>query len=235
MRQWFAMALLTLAAMAPFLSIAGAQSASPSPNQELPSIEGAPNPLDAPLVDAGAAVDTILQSETLWYAVDARPGQRVRATVIIVGRPDAPGSEDTYLEVTLTDPQRQPVTQSDAEFTGQDDAIVELPVEEILPVGGDRPLLSVALRSRTGQTDLEAQAFRLQIAVDVTGTPVPIQSLTPERPQDSAGPPDPAPTVTTAPPPPLGPAQPARDLVPIALVALAIGGFAGFELSRRGL
>lgn len=241
MKRGVATALLTFAAMALLLPTAGGQSASPNqnppspqPSQELPSIEGAPNPLDAPLLNAGGAVDTILQSETLWYAIDALPGQRAGATVIIVGRPDGPSSEDTYLEATLTDPQRQPVTQADVEFTGQEDAIVELPAEQVPPVGGERPLLSVAVRSPTGQTDLEGDAYRLQIAVAVTGTAVPVQS-TPAPTQDSPGPPDPAPTVTTAPPPPPGPAQPARDLVPIALVALAVVGFAGFELSRRGL
>lgn len=247
MTRWLATALLTVLATAVLATVmlvptAWAQSPppgqdppSPQPSQELPSVEGAANPLDAPLVGAGSAVDTILQSETLWYAVDAQPGQRVGATVLVVGRPTGPASEDTSLEVTLTDPQRQPITEAEAEFTGQEEAVAELPAEEIPPVGGDRPLLSVGLRSRTGQADLQSEAYRLQFAIVIDGSPLPVDPPTPEGTESAPGSPAPAPTVTAVPPPAPRPAQPVRDLVPIALVALAIGGFAGFELSRRGL
>lgn len=230
-----ALTLVLLAVASLTLLATGVGAQTPQPSQELPSVEGAANPLDAPLVAAGSVVDTILQSETLWYAVDAGPGQRVGVAVTVVGRPDGPEAEDTLVEVSLTDPQRQPVAQAEVEFNGQEEATADVPAQEILPVGGEHPLVSVGLRSPSGQTDLEGVGYRVQLTVTVAGTPLPSPNPAAGTPGGPAATPGPAPTVTAPPLPPPGEPQPIRDLAPIALVALALGGFAGFEFSRRGL
>ncbi|MGI9018603.1 MAG: hypothetical protein ACR2HR_16120 [Euzebya sp.] len=227
--------LIIAAVLAPVVAAQTPTAPNPAPTVELPSIEGAANPLDAPLVGVGSFVDTILQTETLWYALDAQPGQRVGATVGVIGRPGDPVAADTFLEVTVTDQQRQPLEDADSEFRGDVDVFLELATAEVPPIAGNQPLLSVGLRSATGQADLAGVGYRLQVTVVIDGTPVAVAepdsgTAGPGRPEPTTGP-----TVTTPPVPPPGDPQPVRDLTPFALVALAVGGFAGFELSRRGL
>lgn len=206
----------------------------PVPAEEVPSVTGAANPVDAPLLGSGTVVDTILQSETLWYAVDAAPGQRVGATVLVVGRPDGPEADDTVLEVTVTDPQRQPLDVAETAFTGQADGIVELPTAEIPAIGGDQPLLSVSLHARAGAQSLQGTGYRLQLTVVIDGVAMAPAETAPPVTQMPAEP-QPEVTVTSAPAPPPGPPNVVGDLLPFALISLAVGGFAGFELSRRGL
>ncbi len=222
---------------------AGAQTAAPSApsvpatpsTQEVPSVTGAANPAEAPVVPAGSVVDTVLLTEVLWYAVDAAPGQRVGATVVVVGRPDGPTSEAAAVEVTLTDPQRQPLQSREVGFTGTADGVVEMPTAEIPAVGGERPLLSVALRSDDGEDPLAGTGYRLQLTVVVEGNPAPVEVETAAATPGGAAPPAPDVTVTAAPVPPPGDPDGVRDLAPGALVALALGGVAGVELSRRGV
>lgn len=213
---------------------AAGDAAPPTPAAEQPGVEGAANPADAPLLAPGSYADTILQPETLWYAVDAAAGQRVGATVIVRGRPDGPTSDTTAVEVTVTDPQRQPLATRSAPFTGAADAVVELPSQPLpdLVVADDaRPLLGVTLRSSDATIPLADTGYRLELAVVVEGTAVAVDP--PPPPAGDPAVPEPAPTVTAAPaPPPAAPAV-ARDVAPFALVALAVGGVAGFELSRR--
>lgn len=205
-----------------------------APTEEVSSVIGAANPVDAPLLGAGTVVDTILQSETLWYAVDAAPGQRVGATILVLGRPDGPEADDTFLAVTVTDPQRQPLDGGDVEFSGQEDGLIELPTVEIPAIGGDQPLLSVALLSTAGATSLQGTGYRLQLTVVIGGDPLPPAETAPPV-TDSAPEPEPEVTITSEPTPPPGDPDVVSDLLPFALVSLAVGGFAGFELSRRGL
>lgn len=215
---------------------ASAQPPSGPVQEEVPSTTGAANPLDAPLLQAGTVVDTILQSEVLWYAVDAAPGQAVEATVQIVGRPDGPSADDTILAASLTDPQRQPLVEDEVDFDGQADASVALTAVTIPAVGGDQPLLSVALRSQEGAASLEGTGYRLQLTVAVQGDPLPpAETAPPVTAAPDEGPAsEPAPAVTSPPAPPPGAPDVVGDVLPFALVALAVGGFAGFELSRRG-
>ncbi|CAN5246541.1 hypothetical protein BH23ACT9_BH23ACT9_10620 [soil metagenome] len=223
-------ALLLLIASAILLGPALAAAAV----EEVIEVPGAANPLDAPLLGSGAVVDTILQSETLWYAVDAAPGQEVQVTVVLLGRPDGPQADDTALTATFTDPQRQPLQEGEASFDGRTDSRVELAAAAIPAVSGDRPLLSVSLASAAGLDSLEGTGYRLQLTVLVEGTPLPAVEA---ADTDGAADPDEIPPPAVTAPPVVPPAGPdlVGDLAPFALIALAVGGVAGFELSRRGL
>lgn len=202
--------------------------------EEFASVEGAANPLDAPLLMPGTVVDTILQTEILYYAIDALPGQRVAATVTILGRPDGPQDPGAMLEVILTDAQRQPLNTRTTPFVGNTDALIELPGAS-LPVGvvGEAPLLSVSLPDGSGAAALAGTGYRLQLSIVVDGTAAAPPTAEPSEEATEA--PQPDVTVTEGPTLPPGPADPVADLAPVALIALAVGGVAGFELSRRGL
>jgi hypothetical protein len=218
---------------------------------EASGITGAANPLHAPLVPPGAVADTVVTGETLWYAVDVRPGQLVAVRAVVVGRPGA--ADDLEVVVGVADAQRQELGSRAAPFDGRRDVVVDLPpveVPAVAPPAVDPPavggsgtgasadppgaLVTVTLRSAGDRP--AAGTHRLQLEVDVTGAPdthpAPGQAASggsaptsDQRTGAQAPPTDPVPT---------GPAY-LRDLLPIAVLALAVGGVAGFELSRRGL
>lgn len=221
---------------------AWAQSPSPQPGwsaaataqEERMAIEGAANPLDAPLLAGGTADDTILQSEVLWYAVDAAPGQQVAVTVEVVGRPDGGTGAGGTVSATLTDPQRQPLAEAAEPFDGTADVVLVLPASEIPLIDGDRPLLSVSLRTAAGTPDGPGTGYRLRLAVRVSGAASVLPTEEPPGAAADAAREEPAVVVTAAPVPEPGDPDVVADVLPFALVALAVGGVAGFELSRRG-
>ncbi|MEE8602167.1 hypothetical protein [Euzebya tangerina] len=223
------LAILLLGLLAP---AAWAQS----PTEEVLSVEGAANPLDAPTVQPGMVVDTILESETLWYGIDAGNGQTVTATVTILGQPEAPESERTDLVIGLTDQQRQTLQEDTAPFDGRTDIEVVLADQAIPPIPGGLPLLSVQLTAGADPSGLAGRGFRLVLEVEVTGDAQPLPTVDaappPQQPSAEAG----ADPLFTAPPaPPDEPPDYVGDLFPFAAIALAVGAVAGFELSRRGL
>ena len=234
----FALALLLL-----LTASAQAQSPSPDPQpsdppavqEERAPIEGAANPLDAPLLTGGTADDTILQSEVLWYAVDADPGQQVTVAVEVVGRPDGATGEGTAIAATLTDPQRQPLVEAAEPFDGTADARLQLPATEIPLIDADRPLLSVSLRAPSGTADRSGTGYRLRLSVEVSGEAAALPTADPAGGVASPAPDQPDVVVTAAPVPEPAAPDVVGDVLPFALVALAVGGVAGFELSRRGL
>jgi hypothetical protein len=214
----------------------GAQS--PAPQEERSAVVGAANPLDAPVLTGGAADDTIVESEVLWYAVDAAPGQQVTATVELLGRPDGGAVAGATVTAVLTDPQRQPLVQADAPFDGFADVRLELPTAQIPPTGSARPLLSVSLqavdRSGGAEPDGIGGGHRLRLAVEVSGDPSALPAEQVEDAGAAAVPDEPAVVVTAAPVPQPGAPDIVADVLPFALMALAVGGVAGFELNRRG-
>ena len=95
----------------------------------------------------------------------------------------------------------------------------------------------MTLADPTGRVDLAELGYQLEFALVVSGEAVTAAPVaTPDRGRDRrTRPPDPD---ATAPPVVTGPAAPTspdrtRDLLPIGLVALALGGALGFEASRR--
>ncbi len=216
--------------------------------RETPDVEGAANPLAAPALPRGQATDTILPTEVLWYALPAVSGQQVSVTVTVQGRPDGAVVDATIVEAIVRDAQRLPVQEAVVPFDGRTDAVAAPPPAEVPRVTGEgrsAALLSVALLSREGHGDGGGVGYRVVLQVDVTGDPSPTVSAPPAPGATAA----PAPDATVAPtqpadgaaappqdpPVPATPTSTATDLLPVALVALALGGVGGFELSRRGL
>ena len=205
-------------------------------SEDVPAIEGAANPLDAPVVPPGVSLDSIIQSETLWYAIDAGPGQDISLDVTILAQPDGPEADETLLVASIADGQRQPMVGGDAVFSGLEDVTVSLGPAELPVTGRELPLVSLSLTPPTAGSDLEGRAYRVSLTITVDGEPLPEPSgpaTTSGAQSDTASGSDPL--VTAAPLPDRAPPNYVADLLPVIVVALAIGGFAGFELSRRGL
>lgn len=206
--------------------------------QESVPVEGTGSPIAAPLLVTGLYLDLLRQPETLWYGLEAGAGQEIAVTAVVRGRPDGPASENTQLRVQLLDAQRQPVSETATDrFTGRVDARVEL-VGDPLPAvtaGAGPAYLTVTLADSTGAVDLAELGYQLEFAVLVSGETVtapPAATAVPSAAETApAGVPSAAPDAEAA----AGPTTPNRagDLLPIALITLAVGGALGFEGARR--
>lgn len=215
--------------------------------QEAIGVQGGGDPLQAPVVREGLYVDTIREPETLFYALDARAGQTVTVVAVVRGQPGGPPSDSTRLRAQIYDAQRQPVAEADERFTGQADA--QVPVEAaVLPevsAGSGNAYLAITVADPGGGVPLAGFAYALEFSVAITGeASAPAASGTASAPAATGTPSGPAETGTATVPPTVSPTTPpqatepappavVRDVFPVALVALALGGAAGFELSRR--
>jgi hypothetical protein len=189
--------------------------------QEPVAVAGSGTPAEAPRLQSGGYTDTIREPETLWYAVEAAIDQTVAASIAVRGRADGPSSQRSEVRVELFDAQRQPSGDPQvAAFTGVDDTIVQI-VGNALPrvENQDIAYLAVSLASPEGVNDLRDAEYTLEFAVQVSGEAgAPLTEA--QRPLDQL-----QPTVVTSPPP----SNPVGALLPVVLIALAVGGFAGFE------
>jgi hypothetical protein len=207
-------ALLAMLAGLLLLPAAGAAAQEPT------AVSGSGTPAEAPRLQSGGYTDTIREPETLWYAVEAAIDQTVAASVAVRGQPEGPSSQRSELRVELFDAQRQRSGDPQAAaFTGVDDTVIQI-VGDTLPSleNQDIAYLAVSLASPEGVNDLRDAEYRLEFAVQVSGEPgSPLSGE--ERPVPIE------PTVVTTPPP----GSPVTALLPVVLVALAAGAFAGFE------
>ncbi len=221
------------------VAVTASPSAEPAPAQEALPVEGAGSPDDAPLIGTGYYIDLLRQPETLWYGLEAGAGQQVAVTAVVRGRLGGPSSDATQLRVQLLDAQRQPVSESVTDrFTGTVDARVELVGDPFpaITAGAGPAYLTVTLADPTGRVDLAELGYQLEFALVVSGeavtaAPVATPNANPTA-APSADPAATAPPVVTIPAAPTSPGR-TRDLLPIGLVALALGGALGFEASRR--
>lgn len=204
---------------------AGAQDPAAAPPSG--AAQGGGSAAEATRLAPGGYVDLIGEPETLWYAIDARQGQQVAATVVIRGRPDGVSTTSSELRVALLDAQIQasgePVAQP---FNGNLDTQVQV-VGEVLPeVGAEGAYITVRLASPTGLNDLRDLGYQIEFAIAVGGEPIPLAETQTAEPVAPIERPDSVP-------------QPAAasfgDVLPLALVVMAASGFASYELMRRRL
>lgn len=218
---------------------AGATATAQPGVQESVPVEGSGDPAGAPTLTTGLYLDLLRQPETLWYGVEAAAGQQAAVTVVIRGRPDGPLSENTQLRVQLLDAQRQPVSETGTDrFTGTVDARVEL-VGDPLPAvtaGAGPAYLTVTLADSTGAVDLAELGYQVEFAVSVTGETVtapPAPNAPPTSSEGTASAGEETPGAAPAAAPAATTPDRAGDLLPIGLIALALGGALGFEGARR--
>ncbi len=225
--------LLLVLVLAVTAGPARGQEATPSPDAvgeppEPEVVQGAGSAAEAPLLAPGAYADLLLQTETLWYRVDARQGQQVAATVVVRGRPEGARSEVATLRVALLDAQRQPSGRpAEQRFSGQVDAQVEI-VGDVLPeVGADGSYLTVSLTDPAGTAELADLGYQIEFGVAVGGEPIVRETATAAAPTPAPRPP--------AAPLPAAPAPRSTfvQVLPVVLVAFALGSAGGYELTRR--
>lgn len=216
--------LFTLLALVPVLAAPAAGQAPATP--QATSVQAGGDPASAPQLPPGLYTDLIREPETLWYAVDAAPGQTVTAVFVVRGRADGPATTSSQISVEVLDGQRQASGSPGAQpFSGTGDVQVQV-TGEPLPtvVEQDIAYLSVTLASPGGANDLAEFGYQLDFLVEVSGDAV-------ERP--SADP------VAAAPPPMADVPQQSGgglgDMLPVALFGFAAGGALGFEVVRKRL
>lgn len=203
---------------------AHAQEPGPEPG----AVQGGGSAAEAPRLAPGGYVDLIREPETLWYAVDARQGQQVAVTVVIRGRPDGATTTSSELQVAVLDAQLQASGDPAAlSFDGNLDSQVQVVGEALPEVGAEGAHLTVRLASPSGSNDLRDLGYQIEFAIAVGGEPIPLAETRTATPA-----PAPAPARQLEP-------QPAAasfgDVLPLALVVMALSGFAAYELMRRRL
>lgn len=198
--------------------------AAPEPG----AVQGGGSAAEAPRLAPAGYVDLIGEPETLWYAVDALQGQQVAVTVVIRGRPEGVTTTSSELQVAVLDAQLQASGEPVAlPFNGNLDTQVQV-VGEVLPeVGAEGAYLTVRLASPTGLNDLRDLGYQIEFAIAVGGEPIPLAET------QTAAPPTPAAAAQRAEPQPA--AASFGDVLPLALVVMAVSGFAAYELMRRRL
>jgi hypothetical protein len=209
-----------------FLAVLAAAPAAAG--QEPPaSVQGAGSAADAPRLPPGSYADLIGEPETLWYAIEAGQGQQLAATVVVRGRPEGVSTASSELRVAILDAQLRPSGEpATGAFTGVADTQVQIVGEPLPEVGADGAYLTVSLASPTGANDLRDLGYQLEFAVAVGGEAVPLEETVTAPAEDLFNTPERTP-------------QPApasfADTLPVALFALALGAFGGYELTRRRL
>lgn len=195
--------------------------------QEPATVQGGGNAADAPRLAPGGYADLIGEPETLWYAIEAGQGQQVAATVVVRGRPEGVSTASSELRVAILDAQQRPSGEPAATpFTGTADAQVQIVGEPLPEVGAEGAYLTVSLASPSGANDLRDLGYQLEFAFALGGEAVPLEETATAAAGDLFNTPD-------TPPAP-APASFA-DTLPVALFALALGAFGGYELTRRRL
>jgi len=202
-----------------------APAADPARAREPGAVQGGGSAAEAPRLAPGGYVDLIGEPETLWYAVAARQGQQVAVTVVIRGRPDGVTTASSELQVALLDAQLQASGEPAAQpFDGNLDTQVQV-VGEVLPeVGAEGAYLTVRLASPTGLNDLRDLGYQIEFAIAVGGAPIPVTETQPVLPVEALDPVESRPAAVSF-----------GDVLPLALVVMAVSGVGAFELMRRRL
>jgi hypothetical protein len=197
------------------------------------SVEGGGSFNDAPVVKPGRHTDTLRGSETLFYAIELKRGQKLTATATVSGTTDT-----TYnVRLQIYSPAREGDVfsgEESASFTPTDDSVsLEVTGQTV----GESGTISdqyyqvsgtyyVGLSATSGDTRFNPPQFDTQLQFDVTGVVQPEPTATPAAPA-----PDEA-----APAPPV--ASDVRsghgELGAVIVLALSLGALLGFAAVRLG-
>lgn len=204
-------------------------------------VAGGPSLIDATPVGPGTYTDSILDGESLWFAVDVAAGQDVTARVTI-RTADVSSDAAVVLEWQDASAQRVDAAALDGIPRGQASTLA-VPTGEVngsrSPFGAVRSPGTYYLSLRTGGFPPdEAHDFVLEIlptgaGTEAEGTPSspPATSVAPLEPEPEAAPPPASVPAAALPPPPDDGVAPGVVLL-LLLVLLAVGG-GGILLLRR--
>lgn len=210
------------------LALAWAPSA-----QAQSSVEGGGSFNDAPVVKPGRYTDTLRGSETLFYAVQVKRGQKLTATATVSGSTDT-----TYtVRLQIYSPAREGDTlggEDSTSFTSFDDSVsldvAGQTVGETGTSGAQYYQVSgtyyVSLAATSSDTRFTPPQFDTQLQFDVTGVAQPEPTATPAQPQED----EPAP----APPVAASVRSGHGELGEVIVLALSLGALLGFAAVRLG-
>jgi hypothetical protein len=197
------------------------------------AVEGGGSFNDAPTVKPGRYTDTLRGSETLFYAVDLKRGQKLSATATVNG-----STQTTYtVRLQIYSPAREPDPfdgEANDILTSTDDSIAlnvsGQTVGETGTTSAQYYQVSgtyyVALSATSSDTRFNPPQFDTELQFDVTGQVQPEPTATP------------APTETPAPAPPQQQSADVRsghgELGEVIVLALSLGALVGFGAVRLG-
>jgi hypothetical protein len=166
-------------------------------------VEGGGSFNDAPVVKPGRYTDTLRGSETLFYAVELKRGQKLTATATVSGSTDT--SYAVRLQIYSPARQADPLNGEDStSFSSFDDSVsLDVTGQTVGETGtssDDYYQLSgnyyVGLSATSSDTRFNPPQFDTQLQFDVTGVAQPEPTATPAAPDEDE--PAPAPPVARA-------------------------------------
>jgi hypothetical protein len=197
------------------------------------SVEGGGSFNDAPVVKPGRYTDTLRGSETLFYAIELKRGQKLTATATVSGTTDT-----TYtVRLQIYSPAREGDAfdgEDSTSFTTTDDS-VSLDVtgqtvgetgttsDQYYQVSGT---YYVGLSATSTDTRFNPPQFDTQLQFDVAGVAQPEPTATPAAPEDD----EPAPQAPVAADVRSG----HGELGEVIVLALSLGALLGFAAVRLG-
>jgi len=202
-------------------------------SQAQSSVEGGGSFNDAPVVKPGRYTDTLRGSETLFYAIEVKRGQKLAATATVSGSTDT-----TYaVRLQIFSPARESDSldgEDSTSFSSFDDS-VSLDVtgqtvgetgtssDEHYQVSGT---YYVALSATSNDTRFNPPQFDTQLQFDVTGVAQPEATASPAAPEQD----EPAP----APPVSADVRSGNGEVGMVIVLALSLGALLGFAAVRLG-
>jgi hypothetical protein len=197
------------------------------------SVEGGGSFNDAPVVKPGRYTDTLRGTETLFYAIEVKRGQKLAATATVSG-----STETTYtVRLQIYSPAREGDGlggQDSTSFTSFDDSVsldvAGQTVGETGTSGAEYYQVSgtyyVGLSATSPDTRFTPPQFDTQLQFDVTGVAQPEPTATPAAPDQD----EPAP----APPVAASVRSGHGELGEVIVLALSLGALLGFAAVRLG-
>jgi hypothetical protein len=197
------------------------------------SVEGGGSFNDAPVVKPGRYTDTLRGTETLFYAIEVKRGQKLAATATVSGSTDT-----TYtVRLQIYSPAREGDGlggQDSTSFTSFDDSVsldvAGQTVGETGTSGAEYYQVSgtyyVGLSATSSDTRFAPPQFDTQLQFDVTGVAQPEPTATPAAPDED----EPAP----APPIAASVRSGHGELGEVIVLALSLGALLGFAAVRLG-
>jgi len=202
------------------------------PAQAQSSVEGGGSFNDAPVVKPGRYKDTLRGTETLFYGIELKRGQKLTATATVNGHTDT-----TYgIQLQIYSPAREadPFDGEASETLISSDDSIALSVsgqtvgetgttsDDYYQVAGT---YYVSLAANSSDTRFNPPQFDTQLQFEVTGVAQPEPTATPAPAQD-----EPAPPVT-----PTASVRGEHGELGMAIVlALSLGALLGFAAVRLG-
>jgi hypothetical protein len=196
------------------------------------SVEGGGSFNDAPVVKPGRYTDTLRGSETLFYAIELKRGQKLTATGTISGTTDT-----TYtVRLQIYSPAREADSfagEDSTSFTTADDSVsLDVTGQTVGETGTSSDqyyqvsgTYYVGLSATSSDTRFNPPQFDTQLQFDVTGIAQPEPTATPAPAQDEPAPPVP-PTASVR--------GDHGELGEVIVLALSLGALLGFAAVRLG-